>query len=71
MSEAIAEPKRPRGRPRKPNARHSGNTKHVTLSDVERAELEEAARVDGKDCAVYIRDAALAAARHLLSRRAA
>ena len=58
-----AEPTRPRGRPRKLNPRSSKNTIHVTLSDVERAIIDSAARLARKPPAVYAREMVFSAAR--------
>jgi uncharacterized protein (DUF1778 family) len=68
MDEPATCPKPRRGRPPKANARHAKNTIHVTLSDLERAAIAEASRVDGKDEAVYVREVALSAARNVVSK---
>jgi hypothetical protein len=55
-------PTRPRGRPRKLNPRSSNNTIHVTLTDVERAIIDAAARLARKPPAVYAREKVFSAA---------
>lgn len=59
---APAEPSRPRGRPRKLNPRSSKNTIHVTLTDIERATIDAAARLARKAPAVYAREMVFSAA---------
>ncbi len=68
MDKEAHAPKRKPGRPPKPNARHAKNTIHVTLSDVERAAVDEAVRVSGTEAAVFVREAALAAARKIMAK---
>ena len=56
------EPTHPRGRPRKLNPRSTKNTIHVTLTDIERATIDAAARLARKPPAVYAREMVYGAA---------
>lgn len=62
MAAAASAPKPRRGRPRKEHPRRAANTVHVTLSDEERGKLKDAAWSSRKELAVFIREAAIAAA---------